>query len=449
MTLMRRSSTTVLSIAAIAALSGIATLAVPVAAAGHTFTVRATGDRGDRDIGDGRCDTTAAAATTKCTLRAAIQEADSDAAEDRIVFAIETGSDPVKTISPASALPAITQRLVIDGYTQAGAAPNTASPGSNAKLRIVIDGSDAHGQPGLQSSARVTIRGLVVSRFGRGIQLSEGSDGSSIVGNFIGTDASGKVARGNAGSGILVNAADVRVGSIARSDRNLVSGNDSAGISLGIAAKSTTVQGNLIGTRRGATGDLGNGGDGIFVTGSDGHLLGGSFAGQGNVIAYNHGSGINLVTVSSPSLGNLVPARVRMLGNSIFRNVGIGIDLGDDGVTTNDPVPDSDKGPNGRQNFPRLDSAVAKSGDTTIKGRLGSRKNVTFEVQLFGNTAGDPEGRVFLGGTTVTTGADGKATFTFKAGQLLAVGSTITATATDLVRQQTSEFGPARAVTRP
>ena len=438
---------TTLSLATVCAFAALGTAAAPVAAAGHIYVVTSVGDKRDRSTGDGVCDTTASSATTDCTLRAAISEANADSAADVIRFAISAGKDKVKTISPHAGLPVIREPLTIDGYTQAGAIANSSAPATNARLRIVIDGSNANGVPGLQAQARVTIRGLVISRFGRGIQLSEGSDGSRIMGDFIGTDVNGKLDRGNASSGILVNAANVRIGSIARVDRNLISGNGSAGIDLGIAAQDTLVQANLIGTNRSAVAALGNSGDGIFVTGSSGHIIGGEFTGQGNVIAFNGGAGVDLLTVSSGSLGTLVPTGVQVLANSISHNAGVGIDLGANGATPNDPVPDSDKGPNRLQNFPKLDSAVAAGGDTVIKGRLASRRSVRYEVQLFQSSAGDPEGRAYLGSVTVTTGSDGKASFSFHAGAALFPGTIITSTATDQSRLDTSEFGPSRTVT--
>ncbi len=202
----------------------------------------------------------------------------------------------------------ITAPLVIDGTTQRGATTNTAATGTNARMRILIVGTDAGNVPGLQATAPVTLRGLVINDFARGIQLSGGADGSRIVGDFIGTDRTGQEDRGNSGSGILVNAENVRIGSIARADRNLISGNDSAGVSLGIAARSATIQGSLIGTRRDGKSALGNSGDGVFVTGSSDHLIGGSITGQGNVIRTNHGNGVNLIAITSPSL-DLTPAR--------------------------------------------------------------------------------------------------------------------------------------------
>jgi len=289
----------------------------------------------------------------------------------------------------------------------------------------------------------VVIRGLVITGFSRGIQLSAGSDGSRVMGNFIGVDRTGREAQGNHGSGILVNARDVRIGSAARADRNLVSANDSAGISLGIAAARAVVQGNLIGTQRDGISPLGNGADGVFVTGSREHRIGGELAGQGNVIAFNRGNGVSLLPIG---VLDLVPRNVLIERNSISRNGGLGIDLGADGSTRNDGVPDSDGGANRLQNKPRVISAVVRGSRTIITGSLTSRRERAYRLELFQSGATDPEGRTFLGHAEISTGADGKATWTFRMNAPLALGTRITATVTDVDRRDTSEFGPSVAV---
>jgi hypothetical protein len=126
--------------------------------------------------------------------------------------------------------------------------------------------------------------------------------------------------------------------------------------------------------------------------------------------------------------------------------VGTGIDLADDGVTRNDGVPDPDRGPNGLQNFPRIESAAGVAGGTVIRGRLASRRNADFRIQLFVSPAGDPEGRTLLTTFVVSTGGDGRVTFNRTVGEL-PLGSLVTGTATDVGRAQTSEFGPPRSVT--
>src|SRR5262244_1177599 len=104
-----------------AAFSLILFLAVPLSAA--TFTVTNTADSGPG------------------SLRQAILDANANAGEDTIAFAIPGGG--VHTIQPTSPLPAITDPVVVNGYTQPGSSPNTLSTGDNAVILIEIDGVSA------------------------------------------------------------------------------------------------------------------------------------------------------------------------------------------------------------------------------------------------------------------------------------------------------------------
>ena len=152
------------------------------------------------DPGDGDCNPNGG-----CTLREAINEANATTA-DTIRFDIPGGG--VKTISPTSRLPFISEQLTIDGYTQPGASKNSLAKGTNAVLKIELDGSDA----GVASEAlRIrgasdcVIKGLVINRFD-GNSISIGYPGfetedNRVVGNFIGTNPSGTSAQGN-GAGV-------------------------------------------------------------------------------------------------------------------------------------------------------------------------------------------------------------------------------------------------------
>lgn len=66
------------------------------------------------------------------TLRQAILDANSIAGPDLITFNIAVGSPFI--IQPLSALPAITDPVVIDGYSQPGASANTLVAGDNAVI---------------------------------------------------------------------------------------------------------------------------------------------------------------------------------------------------------------------------------------------------------------------------------------------------------------------------
>jgi len=74
----------------------------------------------------------------------------------------------VQTIKPLTPLPAITDPVVVDGYSQPGTSVNTDAAGFNAVLAIQLDGSLAGstGASGLWFQVGGnTIRGLVINRF--------------------------------------------------------------------------------------------------------------------------------------------------------------------------------------------------------------------------------------------------------------------------------------------
>src|SRR5262249_48004398 len=154
---------------------------------------------------------------------------------------------------------------------------------------------------------------------------------------------------------------DNTIGGTSSGAGNLVSGN-AIGIFLTSGADNTTVQGNRVGTDLSGANPIPNEADGVVVN-SFQDEIGGDTPGAGNVIAFNAPSivGGNGVLVKNTSA-------VTIQGNSIFSNSILGIDLGDDGVTPNDPG-DVDQGDNELQNFPAVSSATSNSTTTHVVGK--------------------------------------------------------------------------------
>jgi 5-hydroxyisourate hydrolase-like protein (transthyretin family) len=144
-----------------------------------------------------------------------------------------------------------------------------------------------------------------------------------------------------------------------------------------------------------------------------------------------------LVPFGASATGNTISA------NSVFDNSGLGIDLGNDGVTPND-ADDSDTGPNNLQNFPSIDTAESDGSSTTVSGSLTSSSNTDFTLEFFANAVCDPtgfgEGEEFLGSTDVTTGDEGSASFAESFSVPVAAAGFVTATATNRGSGDTSEF---------
>ena len=157
--------------------------------------------------------------------------------------------------------------------------------------------------------------------------------------------------------------------------KNVISGNDSHGISLS-GATGTSVTGNFIGTVQGGASALANTGSGVHITGAaTGNEV------LDNVIAFNGGDGVTIE--SSSALKNGVRR------NAIHSNTGLGIDLAPDGVTAND-AGDGDTGPNGLQNFPVLTAAVVGGDRFEITGSLNSTAGTLFGLDFYSNTSCDP-----------------------------------------------------------
>ena len=395
-----------------------------------TLTVNNTADPGDGDCNP----------NGGCTLREAINEANATTA-DTIRFDISGGG--VKTIKPTSRLPIISERLTIDGYSQPGAEPNSLTTGTNAELRIELDGEDA----GVASEAlRIrasdcVIKGLVINRFD-GNSISIGYPGfevrdNKVVGNFIGTDPSGLIRRPNGAGVALISdpgTSSNTVGGSRQAGRNLISGNENSGVLI-VGAKNNAILGNLIGTTKNGIDALGNSGDGVRMFAGQGgateNIVGGTLPGTANTIAFNGEDGVQVE--NNTSVGNGI------LRNSVHSNDEQGIDLGDDGATANDED-DPDSGPNNVQNRPDLTSAENSGGETTIEGTLNSLANRDFRVRFFSNPSGS-EGKKYLGAKSgVTTNANGNVSFTFKPENKVPAGQTITATATRGSTGDTSEF---------
>jgi hypothetical protein len=233
------------------------------------------------------------------SLRWAVTQVNADTSDtgtnpDLIQFDIPPG-DPgysagIWTIAPLSPLPTISNPAIVDGYTQAGAQPNTNGPtqGDNAHLTIEVSGSKQfpYDTDGLTLEwADITLRGLIVDRFfsgrgGTGISIPyRGLD--VIEGCFIGTDNNSTAGIGN-GSGVNVGGSSNTIGGTTAAARNVISGNGYTGIYLD--GKDNVVEGNLLGTDLAGAAPLANPGQGIALGGSD-NTIGGTTANARNIIA--------------------------------------------------------------------------------------------------------------------------------------------------------------------
>jgi hypothetical protein len=311
--------------------------------------------------------------------------------------------------------------VVIDARTQSG---YSTTP------RVELDGTLAGlNTPGLTLLAgNTSLLGLAINRFeGHGIVIT-GPGGNSIRYDFIGTNPAGLLALGNGGSGVKIASANNEIFG------NVLAGNGGAGLRLEAGADGNSVASNMIGVGFDGTTSLPNGESGIYILGGSGNDI------QDNVIAHNNTHGVQVSTGSRNTIRD----------NSIHSNALLGIELGGNGVTPNDPG-DADTGANGLQNYPVLLLATASATQTGVSGTFSGAPSTTFHIDYYVSDSCDPsgygEGAEYIGTQNLTTSASGQAVIEISSGQLprAAPGRYLTATATN-PQGDTSEFSACRKI---
>jgi uncharacterized protein (DUF2141 family) len=280
-------------------------------------------------------------------------------------------------------------------------------------------------------------RNIISGNDGFGVQiLNANATLNSVLGNYIGTNAAGTAALPNIIGVVVDNAPSNTIGGSVAGAGNIISGNSSPSAGLGVqitgaSATGNTLRGNFIGVAANGSSPLGNSSIGVQITAAaSNNAIGGTAAGEGNIIANNGNIGVAVASGIGNSIQN----------NSIFANVGLGIDLGNDGITAND-AGDADTGANNLQNTPVLTTASASGGSVTVAGTYNSIPSTTFTLQFFANNPPGTQGQTLIASIPVTTDAAGNAAFNQTFPAAVTAGQLITATATDAAGN-TSEFSP-------
>jgi len=246
------------------------------------------------DLDDGACN------EAHCSLREAFNEVNAGA-NAPVEFNIPS-SDPgfdgtVWTIRPA-VLPAVTQPLHLDGATQTSNQGDTNPAGPE----IVLDGSGAGGSAigiELDDVGSSSVVGIVISNWSEAGIYASRSRQFTLQGCYVGTDHTGAVAAGNGKGIIFLGGHSHHVGGAGAGEGNVISGNTNSGIYLSGTATSL-VYGNWIGTDLSGASDLGNGESGVVMSGGAvSNRVGGSGAGEGNVISGNGYYGVAIFGVDA------------------------------------------------------------------------------------------------------------------------------------------------------
>ncbi len=267
---------------------------------------------------------------------------------------------------------------------------------------------------------------------------------TDIIGNHVGVDFAGTTALNEPvpENRIELNYGDdSTVGTPA--GPNVIGGGNN-GIKVdGTYTGEATIRSNWIGIGAGTGPDVGVNNAAVLIQGADGVVVGGTSSAEGNRIT-NNGNGVQVDTQGTDN---------PIIGNSIYRNGGLGIDLFDvsgGGVTPND-VGDLDTGSNDLQNYPEIE-IVAGGQTTRVIGRFNSTNTELFRLEFFASSEADDsgygEGERFLGFSAVT-GTGAAQTFDVELPEATSPGEVVTATATRIdggVPKSTSEFSEAAPV---
>ncbi|GKQ59582.1 hypothetical protein QMTAC487_34430 [Sphaerotilus sp. FB-3] len=312
-----------------------------------------------------------------------------------------------------------------DGIRLEGGASDNTVGGAGAGLRNVVSGNGRDG-------VRI---------------IGEASDGNAVLGNWIGSNADGTAVLGNGGDGIFIldGGDSSRIGGAAPGEGNWVIGAGLFGIEIDGDSTGTTIRGNRVGTDLAGTANFGAVQNGILLENgaAQSSIVENTvaFSGRGGVYT----DGIDLL--STAGSGNLISR------NTLYSNAGQDINLGASGLDGNDSL-DADSGANDLQNHPLLSSATLGTGTLQVLGQLDSAASALYRIEFFADPGGQGDARVYLGQTTVTSDAGGRASIDALLEASLAAGATVTATATRVSSGSTSEAAvpvtvAARANTAP
>lgn len=247
-------------------------------------------------------------------------------------------------------------------------------------------------------------RNLIV---GRGVSLQ--GTGATVIGNYIGTDVTGRVRLAGSYSGIggiSLSGTGHTIGGPTAAERNVISGGSAGAIVFHSGSSNGTVLGNYLGIAADGVTPLmpAYPVSGVVVRDSIDLTIGNIAPGSGNIIYSPGYQGIIVLGAS---------ARIEMRGNT-FVEMGLKIDLGANGPTSNDPG-DPDVGPNALQNYPILQVARLNSSSSVISGTLDSTPSTMFTLDFYADdtctTDGAGSRAEWIASTTVTTDATGHASF--------------------------------------
>ena len=239
-----------------------------------------------------------------------------------------------------------------------------------------------------------------------GILIDAFASNTVVIGNYIGTDITGKHALGNGLNGIqlgirgaVIASVSNIIGGIDPGEGNLISGNFKNGILIENNSINNLIQGNFIGTNSTGKKPIPNHKNGIKVTYSFGNMIGGFNLGRAasNIIAFNKCNGVAIGANSEDNIS----INNSILTNRIFSNRRLGIFIPHSPLGT---------GPNQGIRKPIIKLAELEGANGHIKGSLIGLANQNYLIQVF-YASNNGEGKKFLAQQIVSTDGEGNALF--------------------------------------
>jgi len=311
-------------------------------------------------------------------LRWAIQQSNKTAGAHVINFNIP-GTGPFE-IKPVEPLDLIRKKVTIDGYSQPCALANSLAQGSNARLLIVLSGSNytvgsgfanfANGLTFVPGSEGSVVKGLVFNEWLTDGIFINSADNITVVGNFIGTNADGTAEKANQAGIFIEFCKNTVIGTADPADRNVIAGsflffNASAGI-VTHGTKGVSIKNNYVGLDKTGTVALGNSLAGITCFGSTDTVIGGATPAERNVVSGHVVVGVSLEGSSNSVVqGNYIGTDVS--GTSALGNSNIGLFISGHGLpksATNNAI---------QKNLISGNRIGIKLGDAIVPGANGNR----------------------------------------------------------------------------
>ncbi len=292
----------------------------------------------------------------------------------------------------------------------------------------------------------VVERNIISGNTQSGIAIHD-ANSNFVFGNYIGATSNGTSTLSNQfGISVLnsVNGSIItgnRIGGLSSDSTNYIVGCLENGIGIGQNIGETYIVGNVIGQLPDGVTSAGMGNAGILVYSTATNIkIGGINTGESNKIINNTEHGVKMTNTVNT---------VSVLGNEIYNNILLGIDITDNTLAFNGPTDDNTSGVNNNIQMPIILEGFACAPTNTMQLGVvlrGLTIGQSYVIEFYNNSiishvSGYGEGHVFITRATHTALTNTDTAFFDMGATILLPGSLISATMTnDNGNGSTSEF---------